>query len=118
LVVLSVGMCILSVYMVIEGFVIGRGRPKLTAQALLVAMTSTILSSFWLVSWLGAIGASLAFTIGAAFGLMVMLYNTWLFLNEEKHIKAKLQSDSTPAVDFSDKLQNTNSEELSERKNS
>src|SRR6266568_2120801 len=118
LVVLSVGMCILSVYMVIEGFVIGRGRPKLTAQALLVAMTSTILSSFWLVSWLGAIGASLAFTIGAAFGLIVMLYNTWLFLNEEKHLRAKLQSGSTPAVDFSDKLQNTNSEEPSERKNS
>jgi len=118
LVVLSVGMCILSVYMVIEGFVIGRGRPKLTAQALLVAMTTTILSSFWLVSWLGAIGASLAFTIGAAFGLMVMLYNTWLFLNEEEHIKTKLQSGSIPVVDFSDKLQNTNSEEPSERKNS
>src|SRR5205807_8423574 len=78
LVVLSVGMCILSVYMVIEGFVIGRGRPKLTAQALLVAMTSTIVSSFWLISWLGAIGASLAFTIGAACGLIVMLYNTYL----------------------------------------
>jgi len=99
--------------MVIEGFVIGHGRPKLNAQALVVAMTSTIVSSFWLVSWLGAIGASLAFTIGAASGLMVMLYNTWLFLNEEKHIKAKLQSGSTPVVDFSDKLQKTKSEELS-----
>ncbi len=118
LVVLSVGMCILSVYMVFEGFVIGRGRPKLTAQALLVAMTSTIVCSFWLVSSLGPIGASLAFTIGAAFGLIVMLYNTWLFLNEEKHIKAKMQSGPTPVVDFSDKLQNTNSEELSERRNS
>lgn len=113
LVVLSVGMCILSVYMVIEAFVIGHGRPKLTAQALVVAMTSTIVSSFWLVSWLGAIGASLAFTIGAASGLIVMLYNTWLFLNEEKQIKAKLQSGSTPVVDFSDKLQKTKNEELS-----
>lgn len=116
LVVLSIGMCILSVYMVIEGFVIGHGRPKLTAQALLVAMTSTLVSSFWLVSRLGAIGASLAFTIGAASGLIVMLYNTWLFLHEKKHINAKKQSGSTPVVDFSDKQQKTNSEEPSEMK--
>lgn len=84
LVVLSIGMCILSIYTILEGFIIGRGRPKMAAQALLAAMFSTTAIGLWLVSWLGDTGASLAFTIGAIIGTLIMLFNTWQFLQEEK----------------------------------
>lgn len=114
LLVLSVGMCILSVYTIIEGFIIGRGRPKLTAEALLVAMTSTVVSGFWLVSWLGALGASMAFAVGASFGLAVMLYKTWNFLQEEKQITNKRQAIPNRAVDKTRSSAQTSSGDLSQ----
>ncbi len=92
LLMLSVGMCILSVYTVLEGFMIGRGQPKAAAQALLMALTSTCVTGFWLTSWLGGLGASLAFTIGAAIGTLVMLFKTWRFLRKE------MQSNATQTI--------------------
>ncbi len=114
LVVLSVGMCILSVYTIMEGFIIGRGRPKLTAQALLVAMTSTVVIGFWLVSWLSALGASMAFTIGASFGLVVMLYKTRKFLKEEKYITNNQQASSKQAVAVTSSPQKTSNGDSSQ----
>jgi O-antigen/teichoic acid export membrane protein len=83
---LGVGMCIVAVNTVVEGFLIGRGQPHVAAQALVVAMMSTGAIGFWLISWLGAIGASLAFTIGGAFGALVMLSKTWRFLRKENQV--------------------------------
>lgn len=115
LVILSVGMCIVSINTILEGFLIGRGQPHLAAQALVVAMISTSVIGYWLISWKGPIGASLAFTIGAAISLMVMLYNTWHFLNGEKQITSKPQSGSNQAVAVTSRLLRTTSGDLSER---
>ncbi len=82
LVILSVGMCIVSVNTVLEGFLIGRGQPNLAAQAMVVAMVSTGVLGYWFVSWRGAIGASLAFTVGAALATVIMQYKTWRFLRK------------------------------------
>jgi O-antigen/teichoic acid export membrane protein len=115
LVILSVGMCIVSINTILEGFLIGRGQPNLAAQALVVAMISTSVIGYWLISWKGLIGAGLAFTIGAAISLMVMLYNTWHFLTREKQITSKRQSGSNQAVDVTSILLRTTSGDLSER---
>ena len=77
---LSAGMTIFSVYAIVETFIIGRGRPNLSVQAMVVALVSTGVSAFWLTSRLGPLGASLAFAFGAALGTMVLLFNTWRFL--------------------------------------
>jgi len=82
LVILSVGMCIVSVNTVLEGFLIGRGQPNLAAQAMVVAMVSTGVLGYWFISWRGAIGASLAFTVGAALATIIMQYKTWRFLRK------------------------------------
>jgi O-antigen/teichoic acid export membrane protein len=80
LVILSIGMCFVSVNAVLEGFLIGRGQPNLAAQAMVVAMVSTGVIGYWFISSKGAIGASLAFTIGAALATITMQYKTWRFL--------------------------------------
>ncbi len=91
---LGFGMCIVAVNTVVEGFLIGRGQPHVAAQALVVAMISTCVTSFWLISWLGAIGASLAFTIGGAFAASVMLTKTWRFLRKEDQVAGRERSDA------------------------
>jgi len=91
---LGVGMCIVAVNTVVEGFLIGRGQPHVAAQALVVAMISTCVTGFWLISWLGAIGASLAFTIGGAFAASVMLTKTWRFLRKEDQVAGRERSDA------------------------
>ena len=85
-------MCIVSINTVLEGFLIGRGRPKLAAQALVVAMVSITVIGYWLISWKGVIGACFAFTIGAFLSTAVMQYRTWRFLREEKEVTRKQQS--------------------------
>lgn len=83
LMILSIGMCIVSINTVLEGFLIGRGQPNRAAQALVVAMISTGLLGFLLIPRIGAVGASLAFTIGAALATIVMQYKTYQFLRSE-----------------------------------
>lgn len=112
---LSIGMSILAVYTIVEGVIIGRGQPRLAAQALLVAMISSGVSGFWLTSWLGAIGASLTFTIGAAFGTAVMLFNSWHFLRmEKKRTSSNHSSSSNQAVATTSSSPATKSEDPSE----
>jgi len=84
LVIQGIGMSIYSVYIVLEGFLIGSGQPKLATQALIVAMVSTGAIGFWLTPRLGPLGASLSFTIGAILCSTVVLLNTWRFLRKEK----------------------------------
>jgi O-antigen/teichoic acid export membrane protein len=88
LVVLSIGMCFFSSYAIVEGFVIGRGRPNLSVQALVVALVSTAVSGFWLTSHIGALGASLSFTIGSALGTIALLLNTWRYLSKDQPVSA------------------------------
>jgi O-antigen/teichoic acid export membrane protein len=104
LVILSVGMCIVSINTVLEGYLIGRGQPKLAAQATVVAMVSSAVLGYWLISWYGAVGASLAFTIGSALATMVMQYRAWQFLRHEvQEYSAQVQaSDLQQFVDVTD----------------
>ena len=97
LLVLSVGMSIYSAYAILEGFLIGRGQPNLSVQALITAVISTGVTCFWLTSWLGPLGASLSFTIGAIIGTAVLLFNTWFFLQEEKRLANSEPSDINEA---------------------
>jgi len=90
---LSTGMTIYSVYAIVETFIIGRGRPNLSVQAMVVALVSTGVTTFWLASRLGPLGASLAFAIGAALGTAVLLFTTWRFLRNDKQV-ASSQSSS------------------------
>jgi O-antigen/teichoic acid export membrane protein len=94
LLILSVGMCIVSMNTILEGFLIGRGQPNLAAQALVVAMISTSVIGYWLISWKGSIGASLAFTIGAALAMAVMQYRTWHFLRNERQGTSQRTQDT------------------------
>lgn len=87
LLILSIGMTLYSVYLVLEGFLVGLGRPGLHAKAMTVAMVSAIGLSFWLTPQLGTLGASLAFTTGAAIGLVILLFNTWRFLSQDKKVE-------------------------------
>jgi len=80
----SIGMSIFSVYAVLESVIIGRGRPRLSVQAMLIALISTGISGFWLTPRLGSTGAGLAFIIGAVLGTGVMVFNTWMFLHSEQ----------------------------------
>ena len=92
-------MSIYSVYAVVESFVLGRGQPNLTVKALLVALVGSGVTGFWLTPWLGTLGASLSFTIGAALGTAVMLLNTWRFIRKEKQLSnSELSSASLTAV--------------------
>ncbi len=92
LVVLSVAMSILSVYTILEGFVVGNGKPHLPVQALIIAMVSTGITGFFLTPMLGTLGASLAFTIGAASGCADMLVNIWL---SQRKKPGEVRSDNT-----------------------
>jgi stage V sporulation protein B len=83
LVILSIGMCIVSINTVLEGFLIGRGQPSKAAQAMIVAMISTGLLGFLFIPRLGAVGGSLAFTIGAGLATIVMQVKTYQFLRDE-----------------------------------
>ena len=49
-----------------------------------MAIVGTGITGFWLTPWLGAVGAGLSFTIGAALASVVITFNTWLFLRKEK----------------------------------
>lgn len=84
LLIQSIGMSIYSVYAIIEGYVIGSGRPSLSVQALAVALIVTIITGFWLTASFGAVGASEAFTIGAVIGTVVLIFNTYFFLRKDK----------------------------------
>jgi O-antigen/teichoic acid export membrane protein len=84
LLVQIVGMAFYSVYAVLEGFAIGRGRPMLAAQALLVALACSGATVFWLTPRLGTLGASLSFTIGAALGTSYMLFTCWFFFRGDE----------------------------------
>lgn len=76
LLVLGIGMTFYSVYVVLEGFMVGHGRPGLHAQAMVVAMLTATLLGLWLTPTMGAVGSSLAFTFGAVVGLIILLFNT------------------------------------------
>jgi len=104
LLVLCAGMCIFSVYVVLEGFVLGRGRPRLSAQALLVAFFGTCITGFWLTIKMGALGASLSFTLGATLGSVFMLVTTLRHLrNGERgannELSGRAQTDTNVATD-------------------
>lgn len=88
LLVLGVGMSIYSLYVIFEGFVIGRGRPNLSAHAMIVALIGTCVTGFWLTPRWGPLGASLSFTIGAALGFVALLFNTWHFLRASKQAES------------------------------
>jgi len=99
LLVLCVGMSFYSIYIVLEGFVIGRGWPLLAVNSLIFALISTAGTGFWLVPGLGALGASLSFTIGAFLSSITMLLLTWLSLNKEKRLMPKKQVSVDLAAD-------------------
>ncbi len=80
LIILIVGMSFYAVYAILEGFVIGHGRPGLSVLGLSAALGSTALTGFWLTAQLGALGASLAFTLGAVLGTAILLVSVWRFL--------------------------------------
>ena len=86
LVVQGIGMSIYSIYIVLEGFLIGSGQPKLATQALVVALVSTGAIGLWLTPRLGPLGASVSFTTGAILCSIIVLFNTWRFLRKEKQI--------------------------------
>jgi O-antigen/teichoic acid export membrane protein len=98
LLVLSTGMSIFSVYAVVEGFLIGRGRPNFSVQAMLMALIGTSVTVFWLTSWLGTLGASLSFTFGALLGTLVILFKAWLFLRKEKQATSNGLSNLTTST--------------------
>ena len=77
LIVLSNGMSFFSAYIVLEGFIMGRGRPTFAASAMAIALACTALAGFWLTPRLGSLGASLAFSIGAILATGVMSFSTW-----------------------------------------
>ena len=79
LVTLSVAMSILSVFTILEGVMIGRGKPNLSVHAFIIAMVTTGIIGFWLTPSLGTLGASLAFTTGATAGCVDMLFNIWFY---------------------------------------
>ncbi len=84
LLVLSVGMSFYSIYILLEGFIIGRGQPKLAVRALSVSLVSTGALGFWLTPRMGMFGASLAFTIGAVLSTVVIGISTWRFIQREQ----------------------------------
>lgn len=86
LLVMCTGMSFYSIYIILEGFIIGRGWPVLAVKALVAALVSTGVTGLWLIPRLGTLGASLSFTIGAALGTAVMLLQTWLSLRKEKQL--------------------------------
>ena len=86
LLVLGIGMSFYSIYIILEAFILGRGRPSLAVKALGVALVSTAVTGIWLTPRLAMLGTSLSFTIGAILGTMVMLFNTWRFLRKERQL--------------------------------
>lgn len=100
LLILSVGMSIYSLYIVLEGFIIGSGRPNLSAQAMVMAIIGTGATGFWLISWLGPVGASLSFTVGAVLGFAALLFNTWRFLHGGKQKESNTLSSPVPTADI------------------
>jgi len=84
LLIQCIGMSIYSVYAILEGYIIGRGRPNLSVQALLVALVATVATGFWLTSSFGAVGASISFTIGAVTGTIALVFNIYFFLHKDE----------------------------------
>ncbi len=76
LLVTSIGMAIFSVYVVLEGFVIGRGKPGLPAQALLIALACTAATCYLFTARWGMLGASISFTLGAIMGTAVIVWRS------------------------------------------
>lgn len=80
LLVLGVGMSIYSVYLILEGFMVGRGQPSSHAWAMSVAVVVATIVGFLLIPSTGLLGASLSFSLGATFGTGVLMFNFWRFL--------------------------------------
>ncbi len=95
LLVMSTGMSIYSIYIILEGFIIGSGWPMLAVKALAVALVSTLVTGLWLIPRLGTLGASLSFTVGATFSTVAMLLQTWLVFRKEK----QSASNELPSTD-------------------
>lgn len=100
LLVLSIGMTFYALSIVLEGFIVGHGRPGLSFQSMLAAMLTTVANGFWLVQVFGSLGASLAFTAGAVMGLAVMAVNTFLFLrkSERQLLESQQQAEAEPVA--------------------
>ncbi len=86
LLVMSAGMGLYSVYILLEAFIVGRGRPIFAVTALSTALVSTGITGLWLTPSLGMLGASFSFYIGAALGTTVMLFNAWYIMHKEKRL--------------------------------
>ncbi len=98
LLITSIGMSIYSVYVVLEGFVIGRGRPDLPVVAMLVALLATAATCFWFTRQWGAIGASLSFSLGAVLCTAIMSFGTWRLLVQGSRSTTPTQSLQEMAI--------------------
>jgi O-antigen/teichoic acid export membrane protein len=98
LLVVCVGMSFYSIYIILEGFIIGRGWPMMAVKALIVALICTLVTGFWLIPHLGILGASLAFTVGAIFSTLTMLLQIWLVLRKEKRSTSNEPSSADLAI--------------------
>ena len=86
LLVMCAGMGLYSVYILLEAFIVGRGRPIFAVIALTAALAGTGITGLWLIPRLGMLGASFSFYIGAALGTSVMLFNSWFIMRKEKQL--------------------------------
>jgi O-antigen/teichoic acid export membrane protein len=78
--IMGLGMTVYSVYLVFEGFMLGRGQPGSHAWAMFVAMLVSFGVGFVLTPGYGLLGASLAFTLGITCATFVLTFNMWRFL--------------------------------------
>jgi O-antigen/teichoic acid export membrane protein len=95
LVVMCAGMGLYSVYILLEAFIVGRGRPIFAVTALSTALVSTGITGLWLTPSLGMLGASFSFYIGAALGTTVMLFNAWYIMRKEKRLAGSELSNTS-----------------------
>lgn len=82
LLILGVGMSIYSVYLIVEGFMVGHGQPGSHAQAMTMAVIVATIVGVLLIPSTGLVGASLSFSLGATCGTGVLLFNFWRFLKK------------------------------------
>jgi O-antigen/teichoic acid export membrane protein len=75
---LSIGMALYSLYVVLETWVIGIGRPQLHSLSMGLTMTVTLGSNLVLIPAHGQLGAGIGFLLGAATGLVALGSCAWI----------------------------------------
>jgi stage V sporulation protein B len=74
--VLIMGMAILTLLFVTVTMLSASGHPQRSAGLLGLCLAVQVASSFWLIPWLGALGAAWATTIGSGTGLVAAVVST------------------------------------------